>query len=98
MVRTVTWRDVLEAAIAEQGTDALTQLAVDAVEHETDLLDGDVDLRALARSSTAANLTLVADLARGGVHLVDATPPAQAVAFARELARRNVPMAELARA
>ena len=98
MARRVTWREALEEAIGEQGVSALTDLAVEALAQETDLLEDDPDLRALARSSSAANVALVAELARGSLHLGDVVPPPQAAAFARELARRNTPMAELARA
>jgi hypothetical protein len=98
MGRAATWRDVLQEAIGELGVGALTELAVEALAAETDLLEGDADMRALVKSSTAANLQLVAEMARGAIGLADVVPPPQAVAFARELARRNVPMAELARA
>jgi hypothetical protein len=98
MARARTWRDVLQDAIDERGEADLTEVALGAVAHETDLLRDDPDLAVLARASTAANLALVAELARGAVTLTDVVPPPQAVAFARELARRNVPMTELARA
>jgi hypothetical protein len=98
MARARTWRDALGEAIAEGGQSALVDLALGALVQETDVLRDDPDLAALARSSTAANLAVVADLARGAVELHDVAPPPQAVAFARELARRNVPMTELARA
>jgi hypothetical protein len=98
MAGVMTWRDILVTAIGERGPDALTDLAVRALEREMTLIGGDEDLLALARSSSAANLALVAELTRGSVRIDEAAPPPQAAAFARELARRNVPMAELARA
>jgi DNA-binding PucR family transcriptional regulator len=98
MARRVTWREALEEAIGDGGVTALTDLAVEALAQETDLLEDDPDMRALARSSSAANVALVAELARGSLQLADVVPPPQAAAFARELARRNTPMAELARA
>ncbi|MCW2989477.1 MAG: hypothetical protein JWM73_71 [Solirubrobacterales bacterium] len=92
-----TWQAVLAAELTEQGAGRLADLAVAALERDMPLLRADRDLRDLARSSTLANLLLVADIAAGAVSLHDAAPPAQSVAFARELARRNVPMSELAR-
>lgn len=56
------------------------------------------DMLRLARRSVAANLRLVADLLRGDVELDAVEPPVAAVVYCRELARRNVPMTELARA
>lgn len=92
-----TWQDVLAAELTDQGAGRLADLAVATLEREMPLLRADRALRDLARSSTVANLLLVADIATGAVSLHDAAAPAQAVAFARELARRNVPMSELAR-
>lgn len=92
-----TWQAVLASELTEQGAGRLADVAVAALEREMPLLRTDEDLRDLARSSTVANLLLVADIAAGAVALHDAAPPAQSVAFARELARRNVPMSELAR-
>lgn len=97
MASIATWRDVLEAALTERGLETLTELAIKAVERETPLLRQDPDLRALARSSSAANLVLVAEITRGNVALEGVEPPPQATAYARELARRNVPLTELAR-
>lgn len=92
-----TWQAVLASELTEQGAGRLADVAVAALEREMPLLRTDEDLRDLARSSTVANLLLVADIAAGAVTLHDAAPPSQSVAFARELARRNVPMSELAR-
>jgi hypothetical protein len=98
MAASPSWRTVLEAALAEHGVEGLADRAVETLEREAPLLLADPDLRDLARRSSAANLELVADIARGRVGLGDVEPPPQAAAFARELARRNVPMSELARA
>jgi DNA-binding PucR family transcriptional regulator len=92
-----TWQSVLDAALARTGVDGLAATAVDALAREWDVLRDDPDLRDLARRSAAANLALVAEVARGDLDLATAEPPPQAIAYARELARRNVPMAELAR-
>lgn len=92
-----TWQEVLGTVLTEQGAGHLAEVALEALERDMPLLREDPDLRDLARSSSVANLLLVADIARGEVALHDAEPPPQAVAFARELARRNVPMSELAR-
>jgi DNA-binding PucR family transcriptional regulator len=92
-----TWQAVLASELTEQGAGRLADVAVAALEREMPLLRADGDLRDLARSSTVANLLLVADIAAGAVALAEAAPPSQSVAFARELARRNVPMSELAR-
>jgi DNA-binding PucR family transcriptional regulator len=93
-----TWQDVLTAALSEQGAEGLADLALAALDRAMPVLSEDEDLRDLARASSMANVLLVADIARGAAELRDAVPPPQAVAFARELARRNVPMTELARA
>ncbi|MDX6663831.1 MAG: hypothetical protein QOG68_37 [Solirubrobacteraceae bacterium] len=92
-----TWQHVLGAVLTEQGAGALADVALESLDREMPLLRDDADLRELARSSAVANLLLVAEIARGAVALADVVPPAQAIAFARELARRNVPMSELAR-
>jgi DNA-binding CsgD family transcriptional regulator len=92
-----TWRDVLAAELTEAGTGRLADRAVAALERDTPLLRDHADLRDIARSSAVANLVLIADIVARTVSLRDATPPPQSVAFARELARRNVPMSELAR-
>jgi hypothetical protein len=57
----------------------------------------DPDLRELARASTGANLQLVVALARRDAPAIPIEVTPQAIAYARELARRNIPMAELAR-
>jgi hypothetical protein len=98
MTPSESWREVLDAALAQRGVDHLAAITVQTLERESPLLREDPDLRELARRSAAANLALVAELVRGAVPLAGVEPPPQAVAFARELARRNVPMSELARA
>ena len=50
MAHVVTWRELLVGAIDEHGAAALVDLAVDALRRETDLLENDEDLLALARS------------------------------------------------
>ena len=96
MAATATWRDVLSAAFDERGAEWLTGLAMEELGRAQPLRE-DPDLRELAQASTAANLQLVLELARRDAPAlpVEATP--QAVAYARELARRNIPIAELAR-
>ena len=97
MPRATDWRTVIDAALAETGIDRLAERAIETLMRENPLLRDDPDLRELARRSSAANLALVAEVARGNLGLGEVEPPAAAGAFARELARRNVPMAELAR-
>jgi hypothetical protein len=92
------WREVLGAALADVGVEGLAAQATREIVRESPAVHGDPDLRELAHRSTAANLHLVAGIARGEIDLQAADPPPQAVAYARELARRNVPMSELARA
>ncbi|HYF24707.1 MAG TPA: helix-turn-helix domain-containing protein [Baekduia sp.] len=97
MVSGPTWREVVQRALDEQGVDALTRDALDALEREMPALRADDDLRQLARGSVAATLAVAVEMTRGSIGLDDYSPPPQAVAFARELAHRNVPMSELAR-
>ena len=97
MASTATWRDVVQEALATNGVEELTDRALIVLEREMQVLADDGDLRAMARASTAGNLALVAEVTRGAIDLADAPLPPQAAAFARELARRNVPMTELAR-
>jgi hypothetical protein len=95
---TATWQDVLVAELTDERASMLADLAIASIEREMPFLHEDAGLRELARTGTLANLRLVADISAGVVALRDAAPPPQAIAFARELARRNVPMTELARA
>lgn len=93
----LTWREVLLDALQAQGVDRLTELCMQRVSQDTDVLADDPDLLALTRRSTSANLALVVEVTAGNVALEDAVPTGHAAALARELARRNIPMAELAR-
>lgn len=70
-----TWQAVLASELTEQGAGRLADVAVAALEREMPLLRSDGDLRDLARSSTVANLLLVADIASGAVALRDTAPP-----------------------
>ena len=92
------WRGVLDAALAEHGFDGLAAQAVEVLARESPDVHGDPDVSELARRSAAANLALVGAMIRGELALDAAEPPPQTIAYARELARRNVPMSELARA
>src|SRR5690349_11999028 len=94
-----TWQDVLAAELTEGNLGRLADVAMVVLDREVPPLRGReaADLRDLARASVLANLQLLADVVSGNVALEDAETPSQAVAFARELARRNVPMSELAR-
>jgi hypothetical protein len=92
-----TWQAVLAGELTDQNAGRLADVAMAALERDMPLLREQDDLRELARAAVLANLGLVAAMASGTVALADAEPPPQVVAFARELARRNVPMAELAR-
>ncbi|MCW3038247.1 MAG: hypothetical protein JWM31_152 [Solirubrobacterales bacterium] len=62
------------------------------------VLREDPALLEAARSSSSANLALIVEIVQGRLQMEDFVPPPQAVAFARELARRNVAVAELGRA
>src|SRR3954468_4467144 len=92
-----TWQDVLAAELTEGNLGRLADVAMIVLDREVPVLREDADLRDLARASALANLQMLADIVSGNLALADADPPSQAVAFARELARRNVPMSELAR-
>lgn len=92
------WRTVLDAAIAERGVENLAAEAVEVLARESPDVHADPDLRELARRSAAAILAYVAGVIRGEGELETSESPPQAVAYAREMARRNVPMTELARA
>src|SRR3954463_10494660 len=98
MPQEITWRSVLSSGARELGVDALVDVVLGALEQELPVLVEDPDLRDVARSSSAANIALVLELASGRVALSSLDPPPQAVAFAAELARRNVPVGSLARA
>ncbi|MEX2196626.1 MAG: helix-turn-helix domain-containing protein [Thermoleophilaceae bacterium] len=98
MARPAMWQRTLLAAGRELGVDGLAAIAVGALERELEVLREDPDLLDAARASTVANLALVEQLASGDVSLGELEPPPQAAAFARELARRNVPVGELGRA
>src|SRR4051794_11501215 len=90
-----TWQEALAAEMVDLGR--LADVAMEVLDREVPVLREDGDLHDLARASALANLQLLADIVSGNIALADADPPSQAVAFARELARRNVPMSELAR-
>jgi DNA-binding PucR family transcriptional regulator len=92
------WRRVVSAALDAAGIDDLADRVVATLVAESPVMSAYGDLQEFARRSTAANLGLVADMLRGTVDLATTDPPPQASAYARELARRNVPMTELARA
>src|SRR3982751_548285 len=96
MVRGPSWREILVEALGEHGTRELAVESVVALEEQSPLVRGDADLRDLAMRSSAANVEFVADLVRGAATLDEYELPAPVAAFARELARRNVPMTELA--
>ncbi len=93
-----TWRDAVLDAGRELGMDPLTDLTVESLQDALPVLRDDPDLLRTARNSTAANLALVTELLSRQVTLAELDPPPQATTFARELARRNVPVADLARA
>src|SRR4051794_21793230 len=98
MAAVETWQDAVTAALAELGIGGLGTIAFEALEAELPLLRDEPDLAEAARASVLANVALVLDFASGAASLADLEPPAAAVAFTRELARRNVPVAELDRA
>lgn len=95
---TGSWRDAIAAAGREIGIDALTETAIAELTTELPALITDPDLRDCARTSAAANIALVLDIVSGRMSLDDVETPPQAAAFARELARRNVPVSALDRA
>ena len=92
------WREALQAAGQEAGIESLAELTLESMKHALPVLRGDPDLLQAARSSSAANIALVTELIARRETLTDLESPPQATAFARELARRNVPVADLARA
>src|SRR3954454_21698442 len=93
-----TWQDAVTAALGDLGVGGLGAIAFEALEAELPLLRDEPDLAEAARASVLANVGLVLDIASGAASLDDLEPPPAAVAFTRELARRNVPVAELDRA
>lgn len=92
------WQDAVLAGGQDVGIDGLVEIVVKALVDELPVLQDDPDLVEGARSSTAANIAVVVEMAEGTVSLGDLEPPPQASAFARELARRNVPVADLGHA
>src|SRR3954454_4711540 len=98
MAAVETWQDAVTAALAELGIGGLGTIAFEALGSELPLLRDDPDLGEAARASVLANVALIVDFASGAAALADLAPPTAAVAFTRELARRNVPVAELDRA
>src|SRR3954471_21412052 len=98
MAAVETWQDAVTAALAELGIGGLGAIAFGALEAELPLLRGEPDLAEAARASVLANVALILELASGAASLADLEPPPAAVAFTRELARRNVPVVELDRA
>lgn len=92
------WQDAVLAGGQSTGIDGLVDIVVDAMIAELPVLGEDADLVEGARSSSAANIAIVVEMAQGTVSLRDLEPPPQASAFARELARRNVPVADLGHA
>lgn len=93
-----TWQAALLAGERETGVGALVDIVVGALCQELPVLRDDPDLLTIARRSAAANIAVITDLAGGTFALSELEPPPQAVAFARELARRNLPVSDLARA
>ncbi|MFA9273059.1 MAG: hypothetical protein ACEQSX_20425, partial [Baekduiaceae bacterium] len=92
------WQDAVLAGGQDVGIDGLAEIVVNAMVDELPVLQDDPDLVEGARSSSAANIAVVVEMAEGTVSLGDLEPPPQASAFARELARRNVPVADLGHA
>jgi len=93
-----TWQETFLTAAKETGVDTLAAMTIGHLRDQLGVLRDDADLVEIARSSSAANLTLLLELTEGSVALAEITPPPQATTFARELARRNIPVAELSRA
>jgi hypothetical protein len=91
------WQDALIGAGAALGTSRMRDMASAALEGALPILRTDADLLSAARASSAANLALVFSVLRGEVDAAEIDPPPQAISFTRELARRNVPIAELER-
>jgi hypothetical protein len=93
-----TWQEALLDAGRDTGMDALVGIVLDALEQEMPVICVDPDLKEAARSSSAANIALIIELMRRNLTLAEYESPPQAAVFVRELARRNVPVAQLARA
>ena len=93
-----TWQEAVLAAGAELGIEGVGAIAARALEQELPLLRDDPDLLRAARSSVIDNVGLVLEVMRGETSLGDVAPRGAAIVFTRELARRNVPVAELDRA
>ncbi len=92
------WQEAVLAGGESIGINGLVEITVRALVDELPVLADDEDLLEAARSSSAANIAVVVEMAEGTVSLGDLEPPPQATAFARELARRNVPVADLGHA
>ncbi|WP_205697089.1 CdaR family transcriptional regulator [Conexibacter sp. SYSU D00693] len=92
------WQQTLLVAGAEVGLDALVDLVTEELAAALPGLRDDPDLLDAARASSAANVALLVEVGQRGAPLTDIDPPVAAVAFAQELARRNVPVADLTRA
>jgi hypothetical protein len=92
------WQRALVDGGRELGWETLSEIVVDALTAELEVLRNDPELLGSARASTAANLGVVREVIAGRLTLAEVEPPPQAVAFARDLARRNVPVGELDRA
>src|SRR3954465_12972929 len=84
--------DAVTAALGDLGVRGLGAIAFEALEAELPLLRDEPDLAEAAPASVLANVGLVLDTARGAASLAALEPPPAAVAFPRELARRNVPV------
>jgi PucR C-terminal helix-turn-helix domain/GGDEF-like domain len=98
MATATRWQDAVLAAGRELGAERLGAIAADALVEQLPRLNADPDLRDAARASVLANVGLIVEVMAGSVSLSQAAPPPAAIAFTRELARRNVPVAELDRA
>lgn len=92
------WQEAVIVGGNEVGVRRLVDIVVAALIEELPILRNDPDLLEAARSSSAANIAVVVEIAEGTVSLSDLDPPPQATAFARELARRNVPVVDLGHA
>jgi DNA-binding PucR family transcriptional regulator len=95
---TTTWQQAVLDAGSELGFAGLTEVVADVLHRELAVLREDRSLFEAARSSSAANVALIVEIVRGTLRMDEFTPPPQAVAFAREVARRNVAVTELGRA
>jgi hypothetical protein len=91
------WRPILAAALREHDLDELARETVEASAATSETVRESPELMELARRGAAANLALVAAVSSGELSLREAELPPHAAAYARELARRNIPVSELAR-